>query len=298
VKRHDWLIPQNNKLHIDLSRNVHFDLITNERLKSILSNTDIHDYPNEIPLYNAVCGYYSLNPRNTSIGLGASEVLDRIVRILAPSTVYIVEPTFGLMPSICHNNHSPYVQIGLNSLNHINDAAGVLYISNPSGQDGSCINLRPYTENFKYVICDEVYGDFDQRFSLLHADIDNVIVVKSLSKSIGQAGMRVGFAIANDEITYLLQQYRPMYICTKTAELAVPKLIKSTRDIISRMLTTKNYLQLKYDTVPSSGNYVLFKAPNKYTETFGCRETGKLYRMALTDMETLHGCSPASNTRV
>jgi histidinol-phosphate aminotransferase len=132
-----------------------------------------------------------------------------------------------------------------------------------------------------------VYSDFDNSTSLLHNEINNVIVVKSMSKSLGLAGFRVGFCVGNKDIIDHLQNIRPLYICTKSSEIVVSNVITMTKAVTDRMQLTKSILSKNFSTVPSSANYVLFKEPNIYTQQHGAKEVNGLYRMALADRNTL-----------
>ena len=138
-------------------------------------------------------------------------------------------------------------------------------------------------------IVDEVYSDFYDTHSLINEISDNTVIIKSISKSLGFAGLRVGFCCGSLELINEVQKYRMSQITTSIASLVIPKIINMTPQVVERMLETKNYLENKFDCKKSLSNYVLFKNKNIYTEKFGAKFIEGHYRMALADMDTLNG---------
>lgn len=286
--RPDWTQPRDAAFYqLDLSKNVHYDSLLNETIKNILQEQDVYDYPDELRLYKSICNYYKIDINKTYIGFGASDILDRLFRILDAKKYYIVEPCFELVPPQLDYCNKVYERITVDQLDGLQDKEAVLYVAHPNGNDGSNFCIKDFVQNFKYVVSDEVYSDFDNSTSLLHSKIDNVIVVKSMSKSLGLAGFRVGFCVANDKIINQLQDIRPLYICTKASEIIISNVISMTEEVVARMQLSKSLLAKNFPTVPSSANYILFKEPNVYTNRHGAKQVNNLYRMALADQESL-----------
>jgi histidinol-phosphate aminotransferase len=101
----------------------------------------------------------------------------------------------------CQLNGKEYIKINNDQIEEYANENDALYIANPNGLSGDAISIKHLTSKFKYVFADEVYADFYNEHSLLNDWSDNVIVIKSLSKSLGLAGLRVGFAVASEELT-------------------------------------------------------------------------------------------------
>ena len=70
-----------------------------------------------------------------------------------------------------------------------------------------------------------MYFYFYSKYSLLNEELKNLIVIKSLSKSLGFAGLRVGFCYSSKEIIKQIQTLRMSQITTSLATLVVPKII-------------------------------------------------------------------------
>lgn len=289
MQRMDWTVkPIKRKL--DLSINVHYDDILNRAIKIILQSHDsFNNYPYQYDLYQSVSDYHNIDIKNIAIGYGATEILERIFKTLEFKNVYVVEPNFQMVEVYCSIYNKRYIPITIDDLQTLPVAHNsILVVANPNGNNGEVHDISNMPSKFKYVISDEVYADFNSTYSLLRNTPKNVIVVKSFSKSLGLAGYRCGFAVASEEIIHDLQQVRSNFVMTSFAATVIPKVIHMTDGVVSRMQETKQYLESSFECKPSQGNYVLFRVPNVYTETFGAKEVGGYLRMALTDMETLN----------
>ena len=77
---------------------------------------------------------------------------------------------------------------------------------NPTGQGITAEDARKLVKSGKaLVVLDEAYMDFwDQPLLKEAAEYDNLIVLKTASKAVGSASIRLGFAVANKTITKAL----------------------------------------------------------------------------------------------
>lgn len=289
MQRIDWTInPTRRK--IDLSINVHYDSILNSEVRKILHSHDsFNNYPYQYDLYQAVSEYHGIDIKNLAIGYGATEILERIFKTLEFKNVYVVEPNFQMVEVYCSIYNKRYIPITIDELQTIPIVYNsILIVANPNGNNGEVHDISNTPSRFKYVVSDEVYADFESKYSFMGRIPKNTIVVKSFSKSLGLAGYRCGFAVASEEIIHEMQQVRSNFIMNTFASVVIPKVIHMTNGVVDRMQEAKQYLETTFDCKHSHGNYVLFREPNVYTETFGAKEVGGYHRMALADMETLN----------
>ena len=275
---------------IDLSKNVHHDKILNEKIKEIIYRSNfILNYANDFKVYEAISKYYNINLENLAIGFGATDIIDRTLRVIKIKKLFIVKPSFKMVDIYCKMINLDYEFIDFKEINSkINLKNSGIYIVNPNGVNGEAHEIKKYSEGFKYFIIDEVYSDFHKKYSLLNNKLKNLIIIKSLSKSLGFAGLRVGFCYSSKEIIRQIQTLRMSQITTSLASLVVPKIINMTNKVVLRMKVTKKFLENKFQCKETYTNYVLFKNKNKYVEKFGCNKIDGYYRMALIDMESLH----------
>ena len=289
ISRPSWMKSQ-KYFKINLSRNVHFDQILSNKVVGILrknTNNSLH-YADSFEIYKTISKYYKINLKNLTIGFGATDLLYRITKILDVKKFYITNPSFKMFEVYCKINSKKYENINRSDIYSKNRKNSALYIVNPNGVDGSAYKIdRRILNLYKYVIIDEVYSDFYPKFSFLKINNSKLIIVKSLSKSLGLAGLRVGFCKASTKVTKKIQSIRLSQVCNVYAEIIVPKVISYTKTVIQRMNQSKKYLEKKYECKKSYSNYVLFKKKNKLTKKFGSRKILGFYRMALTDLNTI-----------
>ena len=110
-----------------------------------------------------------------------------------------------------------------------------IYIDNPNNPTGQCIDIkeieRIVREAVDYeitVIIDEAYGDFmpkENSAVQLCERYDNLVVVRTMSKGFGLAGMRVGYIIANKELIHCMNKMvNPYMVGELTREVAAEAL--------------------------------------------------------------------------
>ena len=289
IFRPDWTINKKSK-PIDLSKNVHYDRILNEKIKNIIKKSDfLLNYANDYKVYKAISKYYKINIQNLAIGFGATDVIDRTLRTIKIKKLLIVKPSFMIVDVYCKIYNINYEFINFEEIEKKSNKNSAIYIVNPNGVNGEAHNIKKYSKMFKYLIVDEVYSDFYDKFSLLKSNLKNVIIIKSLSKSLGFAGLRVGFCCASKNIIKKIQTCRMSQVASSFASLVLPEIINLTPQVIFRMQTAKKFLQKNFKCKNSFSNYVLFKKKNKYTRKFGCKNIDGYFRMALADLKILNG---------
>jgi len=249
---------------INLAQNVCYD-------KNIKVELDVRQYVTHADELSALVEHY--NYKHIEVGYGISELVSRLERFLQDNK---------LSMTVCQNPWYGATQFD------VPEGNDVYYLINPNGNDGTVLpkqQVLDMAKNYKYLIVDEAYGDFADE-SVIDEHVDNIIVLKTLSKSYAMPGARFGWCIANKTVIEYLRKYRP--ICATMPRQTLKQILDDIPNHAQRMIETRNHLEKEYDCVPSKSNYVLFKQPNKYTEKFGYKDVNGLYRMSLIDMETLN----------
>jgi histidinol-phosphate aminotransferase len=279
IERPDWKISRPIR-EIDLSGNVHYDKVLVDYIRT-LEIKNIHNYPNQFELYESISNYYKIPLENLTIGFGAGELISRSINHFVKH-LYIVEPTFEMTRVYCDIHNIPYTSITIDQVFDLPESSQV-YIANPSGNTGEAYDLSQL--KFDLLILDEAYADFYPIHSRLDEDNGWLIIIKTLSKSLGLAGLRVGFCKASEEKTALLQSTRSNFITSSYATEIIPKVINQTGAVVQRMNEAKEYFESNYKCKPSKGNYVLFVEPNSFTNKYGYKLVNGYYRMALTNID-------------
>ena len=161
--------------------------------------------------------------------------------------------------------------------------ADILYLdspNNPTGFQFTKSELQKLVKSFTgLVIIDEAYGEFSKySLSSMVKTQNNLIVVQTLSKSFGLAGLRLGYFIASKKFTETFMnvlQY-PYPVSTITIESGIhaiekSKLMKDTIESIKierkRIIETLQTFDA-FEVFDSKANFVLFDAHSSYKRVY------------------------------
>ena len=103
--------------------------------------------------------------------------------------------------------------------------ARVFFLTNPNAPTGVPFALSKIEALLQAIdgllVVDEAYIDFGGETAIpLLKDYQNLIVVRTFSKSFGLAGMRVGYALADQSIIGMLDRVRDAYNLDRVAQAA------------------------------------------------------------------------------
>lgn len=172
-------------------------------------------------LRRALADRYGVKPTNVMVGNGSDEVLDLAFCAFADEDrpLYFADVTYGFYPVFAAKNRLPFEVIPLKEDFTIDPADyfgknGVAVIANPNAPTGLALGLDAIEEILKanpdgVLIVDEAYVDFGAESAApLTARYDNLLVVRTFSKSRSMAGARLGFAIGCEALIADLETLR------------------------------------------------------------------------------------------
>lgn len=221
---------------------------------------------------------------NIVIGNGSNELLETILKtFLEPGGIVMsFEPTFHMYKVFTQIYGGKFVGVPSEedySLDYdklIKQAhelkPQVIFISNPNNPSGY---LTPRDELIKLiesvdcaVVIDEAYFEFCDETIIDQINYyDNLIVLRTLSKAFGLAGLRIGYLVANEKLarfidgirtpynTSLLSQYLAVEALNhRDTLLAYAELVKVERSKLDGRLQ-----ELGFTTYPSAANFVFAK---------------------------------------
>lgn len=87
------------------------------------------------------------------------------------------------------------------------DYAVVCNPNNPTGAWRSCAELRALAQRVRLLVVDEAFIDATPDASMIGSGVDNLVVLRSLGKFFGLAGVRVGFACAAPALLDRLREH-------------------------------------------------------------------------------------------
>jgi cobalamin biosynthetic protein CobC len=145
--------------------------------------------------------YGVTDPAGIVAGPGSQAILQWLPRLIPPTQVTVLGPTYGeYAPTWRAAEH------GVTTVGELSGAtnASVVVLANPNNPDGYRYPpeiLLELAEGLHrrggWLIVDEAFADADPEISLArHAGKPGLIVLRSLGKFYGLAGLRLGFALA------------------------------------------------------------------------------------------------------
>lgn len=252
-----------------------------------------------------------LTPENLCLGVGSDESIDLLLRCVCvpgKDKLLICPPTYG-MYSICATvNDVALTKVPLEYPSFQVDIDGILnkvtkdrsiklaYLTSPGNPTGKLLKVSDIVQLVEsaaskwngLIVVDEAYIDFttseadtaSESMTTLVNQYPNLVVLQTLSKSFGLAGIRLGITFANPELSkYLNAMKYPYNISSLTANIALRATsIDSGLKIMSKyvlsIITQRNLLMdglQKIDGVGRSiggldSNFVLVEILDKNKE--------------------------------
>jgi histidinol-phosphate aminotransferase len=227
--------------------------------------------PHQLKVKEKIAYVKQLDVDNIFIGNGSDEAIDLIYRCFCEpgiDEVILFPPTYGMYEVSANINNvktvkvslTPDFQLDLPALEQaITPATKVIWICSPNNPSGNSIDrqdIEMVLNNFDgLVVVDEAYINFSRQKSLLVdlKDYPNLVVLQTLSKAWGLAGLRMGMAFASKEIVACLNKVKPPYnISEPVQELALKALdeIGQVNDMIKQLLDFRHTLEIELDSIP------------------------------------------------
>jgi len=226
-------------------------------------------------------------PRNIFLGNGSDEAIDILFRSFCNpgvDNVILVPPTYGMYQVSANINDVAVRNVPLTedfqlNLEGIAEAIDkhtkLIFVCSPNNPTGNSMNrtdVETLLANFNgLVIVDEAYINFSRQKTFIQelTEYANLVVLQTLSKAWGLAGLRVGMAFASEEIIEVMNKVKPPYnINEASQQLALQALanIEQVNNWIKETLIQRDnlVLQLKdfdfvLDIYPSDANFILVK---------------------------------------
>jgi len=263
-----------------------------ERFKEIVDTMDFNRYPDPMAkeLIAAFAAYYGLNPDCITATNGSDEMLYLLASAMLQkgSKVVVTEPDFSMYRFYSFLSENQIITYRKNELMQINveelidtvndHQADMVIFSNPCNPTGQGISAEEAEKLVKsvkaLVVLDEAYMDFwDQSILAKAADYDNLIVLKTASKAVGSAAIRLGFAVANRTITNALRSVKSPYnVNTVTQRFGTAvyeekallqqrcrSIIDNTAALYASLLKLKQTYQLSFDLAEPCANFVFIR---------------------------------------
>ena len=184
-------------------------------------------------LKEALSGYLGVSPDMIVTGCGSDDILDSAMRAFGEPGDVVAgpEPSFAMIPIFARMNALAYVgrveqpshQPDLDALLAADPA--LLYLCSPNNPTGTLLARatieRALREAPGVVLLDEAYAEFAGVSAIdLVAHSDRLLVIRTMSKAFGLAGLRIGYAVGQPSLVMNVEKSRGPYKLNAMAEHA------------------------------------------------------------------------------
>jgi histidinol-phosphate aminotransferase len=252
---------------------------------------DLARYPdsNGFELKNILAKKFSVPFEWITLGNGSNDILELTTRAVAHEGDEIVfsKHAFAVYPLATQAVGAKAVEVPATSdlghdlpamLKAINAKTRLVFVANPNNPTGSFLTAKAIEQFIEQVpshvvvVVDEAYNEFltpEQQYNAVDwvRRFPNVIVSRSFSKAYGLAGLRIGYGIAQNNLTDLLNRIRQPFNVNSLAQAAAiaalgdHEFLKKCYDLnqAGYIQLTQAFDQMGLKYIPSSGNFVLVK---------------------------------------
>lgn len=257
----------NERYRIRLDANESFlDPMSNlaDEILSAVSKISFHRYPEDTcyDLRRAFGSFYGVHPELVVAGNGSDELIALLIGsfLQDEETLLVFRPEFSMYrifgslygkKVVELEKEEEFHQTADSLLRGIKESkARMVLFSNPASPTSLALSRAEIKKVLNatdaLIVVDEAYMDFsDQSVLDLVTAYDNLIVLKTSSKAMGAAAIRLGFAISNQTIINILNRIRPPYNVNSITQAIGTILYQHTEEAKQRrnqIVEEKNWL--------------------------------------------------------
>ena len=226
-------------------------------------------------------------PENIFLGNGSDEAIDILFRAFCRpgvDNVITLPPTYGMYEVSANINDvevrkiklTPDYQLDMEGIAEaIDENTKIIFICSPNNPTGNSINradIETILANFQgLIVIDEAYINYSRQKTFIQelTEYANLVVLHTLSKAWGLAGLRLGMAFASEEIIKVFNKVKPPYNINEASQrIALEALqnveqinnwIKLTVSEREKLINDLGKLELVLKIFPSDANFILVK---------------------------------------
>ncbi len=205
--------------------------------------------PYQLELRQRLAAINGVEPGNVFVGTGSDEVIDLLIRLLCVpgrDAVMVAEPTYGMYRVAAAVNDVRVVGVPLDAdcqldvpgmLGRLDGSVRAVFCCSPNNPTGALLARDAVAELCRaanaLVVVDEAYIEFAPQGSVVAdvvSGVPNLVVLRTLSKAWGLAGLRLGYAIAPEPVVrWLMRIKAPYNVGVHTARAALRALRAESR---------------------------------------------------------------------
>ena len=250
---------------------------------------------------NAFAAEWGIDTSRVLAGNGTTQFIFSIPQAIKSKKALIVGPTYSDYADACKMHGVSFNFIFSNETSEFRpdltaiaaslngyDTAFICNSNNPTGiliPSDDLVSLTSTFPDIRFVI-DESYLPFADRSeseSLISRNLENVIVLNSMSKIFCIPGLRIGFAVSSEAIIQQMKRYALPWCVNSLSQAAVIYLMEEKTEIKKFLENTRAFLKIERNALmeklkvlshlhvfPSSTSFFLAKMQGKYTAESVC----------------------------
>jgi histidinol-phosphate aminotransferase len=249
-----------------------------------ISPERLRKYPDPIGIEfrQAAAQINSVSPDNIMCCNGGDDLLTMAFRAFCDEDrpVAYPVPTYSLYPVLANLQDCEAIELAFDAEFNLpaklaGTNAALTIICNPNAPSGSFVSVDELAsladELSGILLIDEAYVDFaEANCTKLVKEFDNIIILRSLSKGYGLAGLRFGYAIAQPGLIKGLMKIKDSYnvdaiaLAVATAAIKDQKYFTETTEKVkkARGLLIEQLRDLGFDVPKSQANFVFARCKN------------------------------------
>lgn len=243
--------------------------------------------PHQLRLKEKIGLLKKVKTENIFIGNGSDEVIDLLIRLCCEprkDTILTIDPTYGMYEVSAQINGVSTIKFPLTEsfelvaeklISTLDNTVKIIFLCTPNNPSGNLLNkeeIRKIIRAFKgLIVIDEAYIDFadDEGFLPELGKWPNLVVMQTLSKAYGLAGLRLGVAFADSAIIGWLNKIKPPYNISQAAQQHALQHLKNAEIIQNQINEIKaereklfarlRMLKIVEKVFPSDANFLLVR---------------------------------------
>jgi len=255
-----------------------------EALRAALdASVRLYPDPEATALRARVAQVYGIRPDHVLVGNGSDELIALLLRaVIDPGDrVAFPVPTYSLYETMVAAQGGAAVKVPFPDDFALPEGvatarARLTFLCNPNSPSGTLVPLPAIERLARSVdgilVVDEAYVDFSHTNALgLVGKLDNVVVLRTLSKSFSLAGLRIGLAFAVPALLAGLRVVKDSYNVNRLSQVAAEAALSDMPAMeanVARVRRTRAALtagleRLGFRVLPSEANFVLARRPGE-----------------------------------
>lgn len=249
-----------------------------QALRREISRINAYPDPASAGVKRAISKYLKVGRSSICVANGSDELMDLVCKAFLDrgEVVFIPIPTFALYRITAQLYGGKVEEVRLpgfewdsNYLIKKARGAKIAFIgrpNNPTGNGPDLNFLKKLAEEVKLVVVDEAYAEFSSSSSIpLIRKTKNLLVLRTLSKAFGLAGLRIGYGVGSPEVVQVLDEIRAPFNVNRLAQVAAEAALSDLeymRRVAGKIVAQRERLRrdlvgLGFEVLPSESNFLM-----------------------------------------